>query len=126
MTDPRRPSLPQPSGFSAAPLGGIVGWIVAWMGWMLVALVGLVFIASVLIWLLVLIAFSLIRGWITGRPSTVALLWRHYRDLMRGRWPQTPGKKRSTTPRADAVQATTADDSVQDVNWRDVSDKENS
>ena len=123
MSDPRRPSLLPPSGYSAAPLGGILGLIVAWIGWMLVALVGLVFIVSVLIWLALLIAFSLIRGWITGRPSMVALLWRHYRDVMRGRWPQTPGAKRSTTPRADAVRAASADDSVQDVNWRDVTDK---
>lgn len=123
MNEPPRPPLPpMPPNPSASPLESAVGWLLAWIGWALVALVGLVFIASLLLWVVVLVAFSVIAGWITGRPSTVALLWRHYRDLMRGRWPQTPGKKRSTTPRADAVQATAPDDTVQDVHWRDVPD----
>lgn len=123
MSDPRRPLLPPASdAASASPLGAILGGLIAWLGWALVALVGLVFIASLLVWVVILVAFSVIAGWVTGRPSTVALLWRHYRDLMRGRWPQPPGRKRSATPRADAVQATAPDDSVQDVRWRDVPD----
>ena len=54
----------------------------------------------------------------------MTLLWRRYRDMTRevtrSRWSPSPA---SSTPRADAAQATgaaSAQTSVQDVSWREV------
>ena len=87
------------------------------------AALGAVFALSLLIWLAVALAVSLLASLFTGRPAAVTVLWRRYRDMtrqMRERWPQRPA---SSTPRADAVSATGAADAapqVQDVRWREV------
>lgn len=116
--------LPPPSG---TPAGGglerLLRRLAGWAAWAMLALLGLVFLASLLIWLVVMVVFSLVSSLVTGRPATVTLLWQRYRDLARRRWPQHPGgAPESSTPRADAAQATGAsmDTGVSDVRWRDV------
>ncbi|MFT3777437.1 MAG: hypothetical protein QM772_04010 [Ottowia sp.] len=117
MNGTSSPSLPPASGgaldrFFARLLGGLV--------WAALALMGLVFLASLLVWLAVMVVASLVSSLFTGRPATVTLLWRRYREMARQRWPRRPGAD-STTPRADATQATAAEPAaVQDVVWRDV------
>lgn len=115
--------LPPPSD---TPSGGglerLLARIMGWLVWAGLALLGLVFLASLLVWLVVMVVFSLVSSWVTGRPATVTLLWQRYRDLARRRWPQRPADPDSSTPRADAAQATGAsrDTGVSDVRWRDI------
>jgi len=104
-----------------------MGRIFAWMTWALFAMMGFMFLFVLLFWLAVMALFSLVVGLITGRPSTVGMLWRQYRDLARQRWPRPPSGQASATPRADAAGGTTdsaAGERVQDVAWRDVSDSQ--
>ena len=107
---------PAPGGALDRFFARLLGWLV----WASLALVGLVFLASLLVWLAVMVVVSLVSSLITGRPATVTLLWRRYREMARQRWPQRPAA--STTPRADAAEATgaAAPTTVQDVAWRDV------
>ena len=72
----------------------------------MLAMLGLVFAASLAIWLVVMVVVSLISSVFTGRPAAVTVLWRRYREMTRQRWPQQhPG---SATPRADAADVTGA------------------
>lgn len=90
------------------------------MVWAMLAMLGLVFAASLAIWLAVMVVVSLVSSVFTGRPAAVTVLWRRYREMTRQRWPQQrPG---SATPRADAADVTGASvpTSVQDVRWREV------
>lgn len=116
--------LPPPPGTrSSSALERLLRRLSGWLVWAMLALLGLVFLASLLIWLVVMVVFSLVSSLVTGRPATVTLLWQRYRDLARRRWPQRPGgAPESSTPRADAAQATGAsmDTGVSDVRWRDV------
>lgn len=98
----------------------IVAGIMGLMVWATLAFMGLIVAASLLIWLAVAIVFSLVSSLFTGRPATVTLLWRRYRDMTRQRWPARQAA--STTPRADATAASgaSAPSSVQDVTWREV------
>ena len=114
--------LPPPSPAA----GGVEGFVARVLGalvWLTLAALGAVFALSLLIWLAVALAVSLLASLFTGRPAAVTVLWRRYRDMtrqMRERWPQRPA---SSTPRADAAQATgAASDAsgVQDVSWREV------
>lgn len=99
----------------------IVAGIMGLMVWATLAFMGLIVAASLLIWLAVAIVFSLVSSLFTGRPATVTLLWRRYRDMTRQRWPVS--KAASNMPRADAASATgaAATSGVQDVAWREVS-----
>lgn len=96
--------------------------IAGWLGWLVLAAVGVVFLGSLLIWLVVMVVASLLASVLTGRPAGVALLWQRYRAMARQRWPHAPEAAESNTPRADAAQATGAsmDTGVTDVRWRDV------
>lgn len=116
--------LPPPSGSPAGSgLERLLRRLSGWLVWAMLALLGLVFLASLLIWLVVMVVVSLVSSLISGRPATVTLLWQRYRDLARRGWPRRPGgAPESSTPRADAAQATGAsmDTGVSDVRWRDV------
>ena len=108
------------SGSADSLMGRLLGALV----WLTLAAFGAVFALSLLIWLVVMVAVSLVGSLFTGRPATVTLLWRRYRDMTRevtrSRWSPSPV---SSTPRADAAQATgaaSAQTSVQDVSWREV------
>lgn len=120
MNDRNR--LPPPYARSSMGFSGALGLLFAWCAWMVMALLGVLFIFAVLFWVAVAIVFSLVAGWIRGRPSTVSLLWRQYRDLMKRRWPHTPGAHPSATPRADATPGSGTTDGVEDVSWHDVHD----
>ncbi|WP_423460854.1 hypothetical protein [Ottowia sp. VDI28] len=102
---------------SSGTLERIVARVIGVAIWAMLALMGLVFAISLFIWLVVAVVASLF----TGRPATVTLLWRRYRDMTRQRW---PGRQQaaSNTPRADAASATgeSAPVPVQDVSWRDI------
>lgn len=122
MNDRNPRGLPPPPMRSSMGFGGALGLIFSWFAWIAMVMVGALFVLAVLFWVAVAILFSLVSGWITGRPSTVALLWRQYRDLMKRRWPHTPGARPSATPRADATPGSGRADGVEDVNWHDVPD----
>lgn len=113
--------LPPPSSAAGGFVERLLGTVLGLLGWAMLAMIGLVFAASLLIWLVVMIVVSLISSLVTGRPAAITVLWRRYRELTRQRWPQRPGA--SSTPRADAADATGAARSsgVEDVAWRDVS-----
>ncbi len=115
----RQLSSPYARGSSSA-LERIVASVMALLVWATLAFMGLIVAASLLIWLAVAIVFSLVSSLFTGRPATVTLLWRRYRDMTRQRWPSRPAA--STTPRADAAGAKGAAEpaGVQDVAWREV------
>ncbi|HQD16436.1 MAG: hypothetical protein E6Q65_04235 [Ottowia sp.] len=116
-------SLPPPASISGSA-DSLMGRLLGALVWLTLAAFGAVFALSLLVWLVVMVAVSLVGSLFTGRPATVTLLWRRYRDMTREmtrqRWPQRPA---SSTPRADAAQATgAASDAsgVQDVSWREV------
>ena len=114
---------PPSAASHANPLERLLGRVMGWLGWVVLMLLGLVFVVSLLFWLAVMVLYSLVAGWITGRPATVTLLWQRYRAMARQHWPRRPaGQPASSTPRADAAQATGAsmDTGVQDVGWREV------
>lgn len=114
--------LPPPRTAHGSVLERWVSRIVAWISWAVLAALGLVFLLSLLVWLMIMVVFSLVRSLFTGRPATVTLLWQRYREAARQRWPEPPSARTPQTPRADAAQATGAsrDTGVQDVRWRDV------
>lgn len=105
----------------ASVLERVLGRMVGLLAWAMLAAIGLVFMLSLAIWLVLMVAVSLISSVFTGRPAMVAVLWRRYRELARQRWPQRPG---SSTPRADAASSTGAarPTGVEDVVWRDVAE----
>lgn len=114
-----------PSSPYARTSGGamerIVAGIMGLMVWATLAFMGLIVAASLLIWVAVAIVFSLISSLFTGRPATVTLLWRRYRDMTRQRWPARNAS--SNAPRADATAAAGAAkplSRVEDVAWREV------
>lgn len=107
---------------SSAPSAaeGFVSRVLGLVMSLLLAAMGLVFALCLLAWLLVMVVVSLVSGWITGRPSTVSVLWQRYRDLTRRvsrpRWAQrASGPARDSTPGSPAKGT-----EVQDVQWRDV------
>lgn len=115
--------LPPPAASHANPLERLLGRVMGWLGWVVLMMLGLVFVVSLLFWLAVMVLYSLVAGWITGRPATVTLLWQRYRAMARQHWPRRPARQgTSPTPRADAAQATGAamETGVQDVGWREV------
>lgn len=115
--------LPPPAASHANSLERLLGRVMGWLGWVVLMLLGLVFVVSLLFWLAVMVLYSLVAGWITGRPATVTLLWQRYRAMARQHWPRRPARQgTSPTPRADAAQATGAamETGVQDVGWREV------
>src|SRR5574337_563108 len=115
--------LPPSAASRANPLERLLGRVMGWLGSIVLMMLGLVFVVSLLFWLVVMVLYSLVAGWITGRPATVTLLWQRYRAMARQHWPRRPaGKPASTTPRADAAEATGASmaTGVQDVGWREV------
>ena len=115
--------LPPPASQRSNVLERLLATLVGWLGWAVLMALGLVFVVSLLFWLLVMVVYSLVSGWITGRPATVTVLWQRYRAMARQHWPRRPaGQPASSTPRADAAQATGAsmDTGVQDVGWREV------
>lgn len=113
--------LPPSSSAAGGGLERIMGAVFGLLVWAMLAMLGLVFAASLLIWLVVMVVVSLVSSVFTGRPAAVTVLWRRYREMTRQRWPQqrTAG---SATPRADAADVTGASvpTSVQDVRWREV------
>ncbi|MCZ2088289.1 MAG: hypothetical protein LC129_02170 [Burkholderiales bacterium] len=116
-------SLPPPAPVSGGA-DGLLARVLGALVWLMLAALGAVFALSLLIWLVVMVVVSLVGSLFTGRPATVTLLWRRYRDMTRevtrSRWSPSPA---SSTPRADAAQATgaaSAQTSVQDVSWREV------
>ena len=115
--------LPPSAASHANPLERLLGRVMGWLGWVVLMMLGLVFVVSLLFWLAVMVLYSLVAGWITGRPATVTLLWQRYRAMARQHWPRRPARQgTSPTPRADAAQATRAamETGVQDVGWREV------
>lgn len=104
--------------------GGVLARVFAWLVWIMLALVGLGFLAMLLFWLILMAVVSLVAGLLTGRPSTVGMLWQQYRTMARNRWPRPPPQGGSRTPRADAARpdAESRPGQAQDVDWRDVSD----
>lgn len=106
---------------SSGTLERIIARLIGVAVWAMLALMGLVFAISLFIWLMVAIVASLLVSLFTGRPATVTLLWRRYREMTRQRW---PGRQQaaSNTPRADAASTTgeSASTPVQDVSWRDI------
>ena len=116
-------SLPPPAPVSGGA-DGLLARVLGALVWLMLAALGAVFALSLLIWLVVMVVVSLVGSLFAGRPATVTLLWRRYRDMTRevtrSRWSPSPA---SSTPRADAAQATgaaSAQTSVQDVSWREV------
>ena len=97
-------------------MGAVFGLLV----WVMLATIGLVFAVSLLIWLVAMVLISLVRSLFTGRPASVTVLWRRYREMTRQRWPQRSAA--DSTPRADAASATGAvrPTGVEDVAWREV------
>jgi hypothetical protein len=93
-----------------------------WLGWVVLMLLGLVFVVSLLFWLAVMVLYSLVAGWITGaRPPSPCC------GSATAPWPASTGRgaRRAgdiAPPRADAAQATGAamETGVQDVGWREV------
>ncbi|MEZ5606379.1 MAG: hypothetical protein R3E52_04485 [Burkholderiaceae bacterium] len=117
--------LPPPASQRSNVLERLLATFVGWLGWAVLMALGLVFVVSLLFWLLVMVVYSLVSGWISGRPATVTVLWQRYRAMARQHWPRRPaGQPASSTPRADAAQATGAsmESGVQDVGWREVRD----
>ena len=115
--------LSPPVSPRANPLERLLSRIVGWLGWAVLMALGLVFVVSLLFWLVVMVVYSLVSSWITGRPATVTVLWQRYRAMARQHWPQRrSGQPPSATPRADAAEATGASmqTGVQDVGWREV------
>lgn len=112
---------------SSGTLERIVARVLGVAIWATLALLGLVFAVSLFIWLAVAVIASLVVSLFTGRPATVTLLWRRYREMTRQRWPGRP-QQSSSTPRADAASATGAAEpsAAQDVSWREVSSKADS
>lgn len=96
--------------------------VLGWLRALVLLGVALVFVASLLVWLVAMVVFSLVSSLFTGRPAAVTLLWQRYRAMARQRWPQRAPEPESSTPRADAAQATGAsrDTGVSDVRWREV------
>lgn len=112
--------LPSSSPAAGGGLGRVMSVVLGLLVWAMLAMLGLVFAASLAIWLVVMVVVSLISSLFTGRPAAVTVLWRRYREMTRQRWPQQhPG---SATPRADAADVTGASvpTRVQDVHWREV------
>lgn len=116
--------LPPPYNRNSSSLERIFSRVLGLMVWASLALVGLLFALSLLVWLAFGVVASLIMSVFTGRPATVTLLWRRYREMTRQRWPSRQPAA-SATPRADTASATGASvpTGVQDVSWREVSDK---
>ena len=107
---------------SSNPLERALARLLGFLSWAVLALLGLVFMFSLLVWVLIMALFSLVSGWITGRPSTVSQLWAGYRQMAGQRWPQS-GRQGRTTPADDSHPAGAARPSaadVQDVKWRDL------
>lgn len=99
------------------------GLVVGWLSFAMLVALGLVFIVSLMFWLIVMLVFSLVSSWITGRPATVTLLWQRYRAMARRHWPQrAAGARASAHHRASATGSAAADAGVQDVAWREVRD----
>jgi hypothetical protein len=105
----------QPAG---SGLDRLLARVIGLLAWGALALIGLVFALSLLIWLVIALLASLIASVFTGKPAAVTVLWRRYRDLTRQRWPQRPPG--GNTPRADAADAAAPTHTVEDVAWRDV------
>jgi hypothetical protein len=82
--------------------------------WAALALVAIVFILSLTLWLILMLAASLIRSLLTGQPPAAMALWQRWRHMTRQRWPQPASRK---TPRTGAASTTQP---VQDVDWREV------
>ena len=118
--------LPPSSSAAGGGLERIMGAVFGLLVWAMLAMLGLVFAASLLIWLVVMVVVSLVSSVFTGRPAAVTVLWRRYRDMTRGlaRQGWRKGEPASATPRADANgftgAAPTAPTAVQDVGWREV------
>ena len=112
--------LPSSSPAAGGGLGRVMSVVLGLLVWAMLAMLGLVFAASLAIWLVVMVVVSLISSLFTGRPAAVTVLWRRYREMTRQRWPQRPAA--SSTPRADAASATGAarPTGVEDVAWREV------
>ena len=110
-----------PPSNSGSTLERLLARLVAWSVWVMLAAVGLIFALSLLTWLVVMTVVSLIASVFTGRPAAVTVLWRRWREMTRQRWPQRPDAG-TTTPRADAADATGASmpTRVEDVRWREV------
>lgn len=124
----RQLSSPPGARQTGSTLERIVAGVMGLVVWATVAFMGLIVAASLLIWLALAVVFSLVSSVFTGRPATVTLLWRRYRDMTRQRWPSSRPAA-SNTPRADAVSPHGASpaqagasgvDAVQDVSWREV------
>ena len=113
-------SLPPPSASAANGLDRLFARVMGWVVWGVLALMGLVFGLSLFVWLTAMVLVSLVASVFTGRPAAVTMLWRRYRAMTQGRWPQR--QPASSTPRADAAQSTGASmpTGVQDVRWREV------
>ncbi|HNL42727.1 MAG TPA: hypothetical protein PKM77_10765, partial [Ottowia sp.] len=91
-------SLPPPAPVSGGA-DGLLARVLGALVWLMLAALGAVFALSLLIWLVVMVVVSLVGSLFTGRPATVTLLWRRYRDMTRevtrSRWSPSPA---SSTP----------------------------
>ena len=113
--------LPSSSPAAGGGLGRVMSVVLGLLVWAMLAMLGLVFAASLAIWLVVMVVVSLVSSVFTGRPAAVTVLWRRYREMTRQRWPSQGSASR--TPRADAADVTgaaSAPGRVEDVRWREV------
>lgn len=108
---------------SSSPLGRFLARVLAWLIWVALAFIGLLFMLALLGGFLVILLFSLVKGWVTGQPSAPAQLWQAWRQTARQRWTHTTGTRPNATTSApeppQAAQRSAATD-VQDVSWREL------
>ena len=64
--------LPPSAASHANPLERLLGRVMGWLGWVVLMLLGLVFVVSLLFWLAVMVLYSLVAGWITGMVHSTA------------------------------------------------------
>ena len=81
--------LPSSSPAAGGGLGRVMSVVLGLLVWAMLAMLGLVFAASLAIWLVVMVVVSLISSLFTGRPAAVTELRRRSRELTRQRWPHT-------------------------------------
>ena len=115
--------LPPTASPRASPLERLLGVVAGWLGLAMLIALGLVFVVSLLFWLVLMLVYSLVSSWITGRPATVSLLWQRYRAMARRHWPaRRAGRAATGMPGAARAGRAPDGDGVQDVSWREVRD----
>lgn len=113
---------------AANPLSRFFARLIAWLIWLALACIGLLFMLVLLGGFVLMLVYSLVKGWVTGRPSAPAQLWHAWRQMAGQRWAYTTGGARrsggpeapETPQQASAAARRSGAESVQDVSWREV------